>query len=69
MSPRPHPIDPAVFYDLVKIRKAVDEATNLAVRATSGLTSAALSNSLNAGNGMMGGAAALGLGYGGGGAT
>ncbi|KAJ9669429.1 hypothetical protein H2201_000296 [Coniosporium apollinis] len=67
MSPRPHPIDPAVFYDLVKIRKAVDEATNLAVRATSGLTSAALSNSLNAGNGMMGGAAALGLGYGGGG--
>lgn len=67
MSPRPHPIDPAVFYDLVKIRKAVDEATNLAVRATSGLTSSALSNSLNAGNGMLGGAAALGIGYGGGG--
>ncbi|KAF1969700.1 hypothetical protein BU23DRAFT_557521 [Bimuria novae-zelandiae CBS 107.79] len=65
LSPRPHPIDPAVFYDLVKIRKAVDEATNLAVRATSGLTSAALSNSLNAGNGMLGGAAALGIGYGG----
>lgn len=67
LSPRPHPIDPAVFYDLVKIRKAVDEATNLAVRATSGLTSAALSNSLNAGNGMLGSAAALGIGYGGGG--
>ncbi|KAF2645891.1 hypothetical protein P280DRAFT_513768 [Massarina eburnea CBS 473.64] len=67
LSPRPHPIDPAVFYDLVKIRKAVDEATNLAVRATSGLTSAALSNSLNAGNGMLGNAAALGIGYGGGG--
>ncbi|KAF1992750.1 hypothetical protein P154DRAFT_504484 [Amniculicola lignicola CBS 123094] len=65
LSPRPHPIDPAVFYDLVKIRKAVDEATNLAVRATSGLTSAALSNSLNAGNGMLGSAAALGIGYGG----
>lgn len=64
-SPRPHPIDPAVFYDLVKIRKAVDEATNLAVRATSGLTSAALNNSLNAGNGMLGSAAALGIGYGG----
>ncbi|KAF2709082.1 hypothetical protein K504DRAFT_380164 [Pleomassaria siparia CBS 279.74] len=64
LSPRPHPIDPAVFYDLVKIRKAVDEATNLAVRATSGLTSAALSNSLNAGNGMLGSAAALGIGYG-----
>ncbi|KAF2182404.1 hypothetical protein K469DRAFT_669793 [Zopfia rhizophila CBS 207.26] len=67
LSPRPHPIDPAVFYDLVKIRKAVDEATNLAVRATSGLTSSALSNSLNAGNGMLGSAAALGIGYGGGG--
>jgi hypothetical protein len=34
------------------------------VRATSGLTSAALSNSLNAGNGMLGSAAALGIGYG-----
>ncbi|KAH8704426.1 hypothetical protein GQ44DRAFT_630410, partial [Phaeosphaeriaceae sp. PMI808] len=67
LSPRPHPIDPAVFYDLVKIRKQVDEATNLAVRATSGLTSAALNNSLNAGNSMLGGAAALGIGYGGGG--
>lgn len=65
LSPRPHPIDPAVFYDLVKIRKAVDEATNLAVRATSGLTSQALSSSLNAGNGLMGSAAALGIGYGG----
>ncbi|KAJ4368406.1 hypothetical protein N0V83_006763 [Neocucurbitaria cava] len=69
LSPRPHPIDPAVFYDLVKIRKAVDEATNLAVRATSGLTSAALSNSLNAGNSMLGSAAALGIGYGGGGTS
>lgn len=67
LSPRPQPIDPAVFYDLVKIRKAVDEATNLAVRATSGLTSAALNNSLHAGNSMLGGAAALGIGYGGGG--
>lgn len=67
LSPRPHPIDPAVFYDLVKIRKAVDEATNLAVRATSGLTSAALSNSLNGGNSLLGSAAALGIGYGAGG--
>ncbi|KAF9629695.1 hypothetical protein BFW01_g10898 [Lasiodiplodia theobromae] len=62
-APRPHPIDPAVFYDLVKIRKAVDEATNLAVRATSGLTSAALSSQANAANGILGGAAQLGLGY------
>ncbi|KAL1798627.1 hypothetical protein ACET3X_002664 [Alternaria dauci] len=69
LSPRPHPIDPAVFYDLVKIRKAVDEATTLAVRATSGLTSAALGNSLNNGNSMLGNAAALGIGYGGGGTS
>ncbi|KAF2787529.1 hypothetical protein K505DRAFT_257520 [Melanomma pulvis-pyrius CBS 109.77] len=64
LSFRPHPIDPAVFYDLVKIRRAVDDATNLAVRATSGLTSAALSSSLHAGNGMLGTAAALGIGFG-----
>ncbi|KAF2029625.1 hypothetical protein EK21DRAFT_67318 [Setomelanomma holmii] len=64
LSPRPHPVDPAVFYDLVKIRRAVDEATNLAVRATSGLTSAALHNSLNAGHNMLGSASALGIGYG-----
>ncbi|KAF2233435.1 hypothetical protein EV356DRAFT_486724 [Viridothelium virens] len=67
-APRPCPIDPAVFYDIVKIRKAVDEASNLAVRATNGVASSALNNSLNAGNGMLGGgsAAALGLGFGGG---
>ncbi|KAI9698934.1 MAG: hypothetical protein M1836_003123 [Candelina mexicana] len=61
-SPRPHPIDPAVFYDLVKIRRQVDEATNLAVRAASGVTS----TSLGAGNGMLGsnGAAVLGLTFG-----
>lgn len=66
LSPRPHPIDPAVFYDLLKIRRHVDEATNLAVRATSGLTSQALSSSLN-GSSMLGQAAALGIGHGGGG--
>ncbi|TVY46299.1 hypothetical protein LOCC1_G003318, partial [Lachnellula occidentalis] len=66
--PRPRPIDPAVFFDLLKIRQLVDEATNLAVRAASGVTSSALSNSLNAGNGLLGnGGAALGLGIGGGG--
>ncbi|KAH0538646.1 hypothetical protein FGG08_004783 [Glutinoglossum americanum] len=68
-APRPHPIDPAVFYDLVKIRRLVEEATTLAVRATSGVTSSYLNNSLNANNGLLGGtgAAALGLGLGGGG--
>ena len=51
LSPRPHPIDPAVFYDVVKIRRAVDEATNLAVRAATGIASAALANTLQPGNG------------------
>jgi hypothetical protein len=66
--PRPRPIDPAVFYDLLKIRRLVDDATNLAVRAASGVTSSSLTNSLSAGNGLIGnGGAALGLGLGGGG--
>lgn len=68
-SPRPRPIDPAVFFDLVNVRRLVEEATDLAVRAANGTTSSALSNSLNAGNGILGGggAATLGLGIGGGG--
>lgn len=55
----------------MKIRKAVDEATDLAVRAQSGLTSAALNNCLQNTNGFLGGAgaAALGMGYNGAGAT
>ena len=66
-APRPHPIDPSVFFDPVKIKKAVDEATNLALRAVSGVTNAPLSSSLNASNGMINsaGATALGLGFGG----
>jgi hypothetical protein len=57
-----------VFFDLLKIRRLVDEATNLSVRAASGVTSSSLTNSLNAGNGLLGnGGAALGLGLGGGG--
>ncbi|KAL9625799.1 MAG: hypothetical protein Q9160_000119 [Pyrenula sp. 1 TL-2023] len=66
-SPRPRPIDPAVFFDLVKIRRLIEEATHLAVRASNGTTSSALSSSLNASNGMLYGnsAAALGLGIGG----
>lgn len=38
-TPRPHPIDPAVFFDVIKIRKLVEEATDLAVRAASDLAS------------------------------
>lgn len=66
--PRPRPIDPAVFFDLLKVRRLVDEATNLAVRAASGVTSSSLTNAQNAGNGLLGtSGAALGLGLGGGG--
>lgn len=63
LAPRPRPIDPAVFYDVLKIRRHVDEATTLAVRAASGLTSAALNSSSLHGNTM----AALGIGVGAGG--
>lgn len=43
-TPRPRPIDPASLFDLVKIRRLVDEATNLAVRAASGIASPILTN-------------------------
>lgn len=59
-SPRPQPIDPAIFFDLVKIRRLVDDATSLAVRAANGTTSAALSASSkgNTGTGLLGGSEA-----------
>ncbi|EEH46675.2 uncharacterized protein PADG_02773 [Paracoccidioides brasiliensis Pb18] len=70
-SPRPQPIDPAVFFDLVKIRRLIEEATDLAVRAANGTTSSALSNSQNAINGLLssGSSTVLGIGIGGGGGT
>jgi hypothetical protein len=50
------------------VRQLVDDATNLAVRAASGVTSSSLTNAQNAGNGLLGNSgAALGLGLGGGG--
>lgn len=58
-TPRPHPIDPAVFFDLVKIRRLVEDATTLAVRAASGVASSLH----NTGNGPLG----LGFGLAGGG--
>ena len=60
-----------MFFDLVKIRQQIEDATTLAVRAANGTTSSALSNSLNASNGLLhgGSAAALGLGIAGGGAN
>lgn len=43
-TPRPRPTDPAIFFDLVKIHKLVDEATNLAVKAASDMASPTLTN-------------------------
>ncbi|KAM0277189.1 hypothetical protein ACHAQH_005972 [Verticillium albo-atrum] len=59
-TPRPRPIDPAVFFDLLKIRRLVDEATNLAVRAASDIASPTLTNV----HGGMNGHAASSLGFG-----
>ena len=70
VAPRPRPIDPAVFFDLVKIRRLVEEATTLAVRAANGTTSSSLGAHLNGGGGILGGGGnVLGLGLGGGGPT
>ncbi|ORY62428.1 uncharacterized protein BCR38DRAFT_296151, partial [Pseudomassariella vexata] len=63
--PLPRPVDPAVFYDLVKIRQLVDGATDLAVRAANGITSSTMPNSLAGGAGSH--MQALGLGFGNGG--
>lgn len=56
-TPRPHPVDPAVFFDLVKIRHLVEDATTPSVRAATGVASAqAMSNnSLGLGFGQSGG--------------
>lgn len=65
-SPRPRPIDPAVFFDLVKIRRLVEDATDLSVRAANGTTLSSLNNSSSGGNGIFGagGLATLGFGRG-----
>ncbi|KND94908.1 hypothetical protein TOPH_00059 [Tolypocladium ophioglossoides CBS 100239] len=43
-TPRPRPVDPAVLFDIIKIRKNVDEASDLAVRAASDIASSTLSS-------------------------
>lgn len=60
--PLPRPVDPAVFYDLVKIRQLVDNATDLAVRAANGITTSPKTSSLAGGAAQQ--MAALGLGFG-----
>ena len=56
-KPIPPPIDPGVFRSVTTIRQLIDEASDLAVRAASGLSSAALgsirSPSANSGYGMV----------------
>lgn len=52
--PSPRLIDPAVFYDVVKIRKAVDEATEDSVRASTGLSTTALNSSMGRLDSMFG---------------
>jgi len=66
-TPRPRPIDPAVFFDLVKIRRLVDEATNLAVRAASGVAS--IQQNVSSSGTHHAAALGLGFGYGPGGQT
>ena len=52
-SPAPKSIDPAIFFDLVKIRRLVEEATSLAVRAANGTTASSLKVSNNTGHGIL----------------
>ncbi|KAL8712228.1 MAG: hypothetical protein Q9220_003379 [cf. Caloplaca sp. 1 TL-2023] len=53
--PKPRPIDSAVFFDLVKIRRAIEDAADLAVRAASGITSSSLRSLTQAQDGRYGG--------------
>ncbi|OAP54413.1 hypothetical protein AYL99_11514 [Fonsecaea erecta] len=52
-GPRPQPIHPAVLFDLVKIRRLIDEATSLAVRAANGTSTSELQSSLSTSKGMF----------------
>ncbi|TKA61954.1 hypothetical protein B0A55_11246 [Friedmanniomyces simplex] len=45
--PAPRLVDPAVFYDVVKIRKAVDEAAQDSVRASTGISNTAQSGRMD----------------------
>ncbi|KAF9260824.1 hypothetical protein L218DRAFT_989315 [Marasmius fiardii PR-910] len=65
----PPPIDPGVFRNVTSIRKLIDEAAELSVRASSGLSAAELRSTGGLGGGSCLGGLGLGLGggYGGGG--
>ncbi|EIW87174.1 hypothetical protein CONPUDRAFT_134458 [Coniophora puteana RWD-64-598 SS2] len=65
----PPPIDPGVFRNVTAIRRLIDEASELSVRASSGLSAAAL-GSMRAGGGYGGGGiGGGGMGMGGGGGS
>ena len=55
MMPPPRLVDPAVFYDVVRIRKAVDEAAQDSVRASTGVINTARMDPLGGGGGGAGG--------------
>lgn len=54
-QPAPPPIDPGVFRCVASIRRLVDEAAELAVRASSGLSAAALGSLRSGGGSAFGG--------------
>lgn len=61
-KPTPPPIDPGVFRNVTTIRQLIDEAAELSVRASSGLSAASLSSMRNGGaTGSWAAAHALGL--------
>lgn len=68
-SPLPRPITASCLFDLVKIRRLIDVATSLAVRAANGTTSSSLGHHQNTSQGFWNGADAelLGIGTRGGG--
>lgn len=45
--PSPRLVDPAVFYDVVKIRKYVDEAAQDSVRASTGISNTAMNGRMD----------------------
>lgn len=49
-KPPPPPIDPGVFKSVTSIRRLIDEASDLAVRAASGLSAAALGGMRSSGS-------------------
>jgi hypothetical protein len=60
-TPRPQPYDSGVLWNILRIRKAVEEATDLAVRAHGGYISAPSLPGGAIGKGVMSNAEALGL--------